>query len=177
MEEKKEKKEKKERQTFQGEADELVACLAGVVEGMGRNWLTFPEQKLVLSARTDQEKIAKASPILQALHGIQANLSFPKGTVHLAVQLLYERFSTKPGWKLQDAHVAAYIGVMSCRIANVCRAFTNAATKHHTLPKWIHEAMPWYAAPSSSAKEEENEEKKERKEGEKEEEEDEEEKE
>ena len=65
----------KKRLRYGGTAEELAAALCTVAKS--RKFIVYNEAKVKKAALVDKVRIAEYHELLSALHGLQANLSFP----------------------------------------------------------------------------------------------------
>ena len=113
------------RYRFRGTADDWARALdAALPADIGRTWITYPDKGGVHPG-----EVAKAHVVLEALHGSQANLSFPRTTVLKGIGILLTMHQLSPAWILTSEHIKPYTELMATRTMMCCRAVAQAELK------------------------------------------------
>lgn len=128
------------RPRFSGGAEEIFEKLKPIVKERGKSWLRFDEGKKVADAKTDTSMIAKAIPIVAALHSLSSGLSFKRASMSTCVRLIFLEF--RVAWKLEPSHEKDYISTMTNRLMNLCHVVHVGEYKQ---VKWASELLPWFA--------------------------------
>jgi hypothetical protein len=124
------------RNTFTGNADDLAEAFVEVAGSLA--FCTYPDETaLVSKAALHIESALAHSELLQALHNVQANLSFPKSTLEAALGLIVH----KNNLKIKAADVADWITTLSRRMRNMCRCVGQADSRP-SPPSWVLK-LPW----------------------------------
>ena len=117
---------KEGRARFAGDVCDLVAAMKPHVKSKG--FLQYSES---LKSKVDGKEICRHGPLVQSLHGLQANLSFKKTTLELA----FKEIAREKALKLESGEQADWAKYMDQRLRVMLRHI--AQNKDRSKAAWV----------------------------------------
>ena len=137
-------------QRFDGNAVELVAVMMPFADADCAFCKYADESKNVKDAKVvhGDRGVEGHRDLLQALYGIQPNLSFSKGVMEGALEMMIKKTAKK--WRMTTTEQTDWLITMSRRIRNLCRVVSQAQLKN-PQPSWMKQ-FPSIVTPHSAKK-------------------------
>ena len=96
----------------------------------GKSFVRFDESKKVTEAKLDTTKVTASHPVLEVLHDLQDNISFPRSTMKEAVGTVFD--NNYKSWNLKEEDKDSWVEVLACRLMNL---FADALAKPNAKQK------------------------------------------
>jgi hypothetical protein len=132
--------EEDSRVRFRGSPIQLAEAI--LPQAVNRSFIRFAEGR---DMKIERDKLNLE--LLDNLHALQPNLSFPKGLMKEALEIIWnKKFEL---WKMKEAESEDWINTIGVRIRNMCRVAQQGCVKK-LQPKWVLE-LPWIARERKAA--------------------------